>query len=89
MKNWRSQLIRAALFVAVFSTLSAAQEPEAKVAQPPAQCGGALLRQPQPRSRKASVALFKDVIKTLWDNERLEHNLGRTVTTVTSLTLGN
>ena len=86
-----SHLLRlgaATLMLTLVATPSKAQAQEDKASSLPAQCSGALMRQPQPPSRKASVDLFKDVIKTLWDNEGLEQNLGRTVTTVISLTLG-
>ena len=89
MKNWFAQFTCASWFVVALLALpSAAQTPQENSAQLPAQCSGALMRQPQPQSRKASVELFKDVIKTMWDNEGLEHNLGKTMATVTSLTLG-
>lgn len=77
----------AVLFITLFSVRGGAQEPPLNDAPPPAQCRGALLRQPQLGSRKPSVALFKDIIKTLWDNEGLEDELGKTIATVAMVTM--
>jgi hypothetical protein len=59
-------------------------------AEAPPQCAGELLLSPnRAKSRAAGAALFKDVIKSLWDkeNDPGKEN-GRRVTTVTSLTVG-
>jgi hypothetical protein len=55
----------------------------------PSQCGGEILLKPKTKGRAASVALFKDVIKSLWDKENDPgKDNGRRVTTITSLTVG-
>lgn len=59
-----------------------------QTAAAPAQCGGALLLKPKTKGRTASAALFKDVIKSLWDKEADPGKYGRRVATITSLTVG-
>jgi hypothetical protein len=58
------------------------------VTEAPSQCGGELLLKPKTKGRAASAALFKDVIKALWDKEADPGKYGKRVTTITSLTVG-
>jgi hypothetical protein len=63
--------------------------PNNPAGEKPAQCGGELLLKPKTKGRAASAALFKEVIKSLWDKENDPgKDNGRRVTTVTSLTVG-
>lgn len=54
----------------------------------PPQCSGELLLEPKTKGRTASPALFKDIIKSLWDKKGDENGYGRRATTVTSLQVG-
>lgn len=54
----------------------------------PPLCTGELLLNPKTKGQAANAALFKDVIKSLWDAEPDSKGWGRRVTAINSLTVG-